>query len=68
MIVIADYRKNMVDLFRNREKFEDMFRPRVIIPAFNQDDLFDYVDYKIIAVYHFKIQSSPCSIARRNSS
>ena len=47
MIVIADYRKNMVDLFRNREKFEDMFRPRVIIPAFNQDDLFDYVDYKI---------------------
>ncbi|MBR4541377.1 MAG: hypothetical protein IKO54_04390 [Lachnospiraceae bacterium] len=47
MIVIADYRKNMVELFRNREKFEDMFRPRVIIPAFNQDDLFDYVDYKI---------------------
>ena len=47
MIVIADYRKNMVNLFRNREKFEDMFRPRVIIPAFNQDDLFDYVDYKI---------------------
>ncbi|MBR3484181.1 MAG: hypothetical protein IKH42_05890 [Lachnospiraceae bacterium] len=47
MIVIADYRKNMVELFRNREKFEDMFRPRVIIPAFNQEDLFDYVDYKI---------------------
>lgn len=47
MIVIADYRRNMVELFKNREKFEDMFRPRVIIPAFNQDDLFDYVDYKI---------------------
>ena len=47
MIVIADYRKNMVELFRNREKFEDIFRPRVIIPAFNQEDLFDYVDYKI---------------------
>ena len=47
MIVIADYRRNMVELFKNREKFEDMFRPRVIIPTFNQDDLFDYVDYKI---------------------
>ncbi|MBR5179003.1 MAG: hypothetical protein IKW90_09445 [Lachnospiraceae bacterium] len=49
MIVLADYRRNMVELFKGRENFEEMFGPRVIIPVFNQDDLFDYVDYKVAA-------------------
>lgn len=47
MLVLADYRRNMVELFMGRENFEEMFAPRVIIPSFNQDDLFDYVDYKV---------------------
>ncbi|MBR4345226.1 MAG: hypothetical protein IKP88_21395 [Lachnospiraceae bacterium] len=47
MVVITDYRRNIVELFRNREAFEEMFRARISIPAFNQDDLFDYVDYKV---------------------
>ena len=46
MLVIADYRRNIVELFRSREKFEELFSPRVCIPDFNQDDLIDYVDYK----------------------
>jgi len=37
----------MVELFKSKEGFEDMFAPRVIIPSFSQDDLFDYVDYKV---------------------
>ena len=49
MIVLADYRRNMVELFKGRENFEEMFGPRVIIPVFNQEDLFDYVDYKVAA-------------------
>ena len=46
MVVLTDYRHDMVELFRNREAFEELFRPRVSVPVFNQDDLFDYVDYK----------------------
>ena len=47
MLVLADYPRNMVELFKAKEGFEDMFAPRIIIPSFSQDDLFDYVDYKI---------------------
>ena len=47
MVVLTDYRHDMVELFRNREAFESLFRPRVSVPVFNQDDLFDYVDYKV---------------------
>ena len=47
MVVISDYRRNMVELFKSREAFEELFRPRISIPVFNQDDLFDYVDYKV---------------------
>ena len=47
MIVITDYRRNIVELFKQREAIEELFRPRISIPVFNQDDLFDYVDYKV---------------------
>jgi len=47
MIVITDYRRNIADLFRNREGFEELFRSKITITNFNQDDLFDYVDYKV---------------------
>ncbi len=47
MIVVTDYRKPLYELFKGREAFEELFKPRVSIPAFNQDDLFDYVDYKV---------------------
>lgn len=47
MIVLADYPRNMVELFKTKEGFEDMFAPRIIIPSFSQEDLFDYVDYKV---------------------
>ncbi len=47
MIVVTDYRKPLYELFKGREAFEELFKPRVSIPTFNQDDLFDYVDYKV---------------------